>query len=208
MNPHEALGLGLLLQSMSQLKRFTFIHLAFRSSADIVSILEVIDNLKANKSLIKFSLNFEKCKISPFNRLQELFLTLKEIKSLENSEIFFKECDIPGYPLVKALIPFIKEISQNQNISIKFENYRHVMTRYERLLFIKSIQNTKSSHRVQVQFIENIRIAHRLKSSFLSCGSGMVECLTVCCKSCTFLPIYAIFGFVVSMTIVLLLIFL
>jgi len=86
MNMNEALGLTFLLETLIKLERFTFINLKFISSADITQILEVIETLRASRSLIKFSLSLEKCQLDPANRLHELFLTLKEIKLLKYSE--------------------------------------------------------------------------------------------------------------------------
>jgi len=177
MNNNEGQRLGVLLESLGKCERCTWVNLVFLNSADIAIILDALDRLKVSKAFTKFSLTFEKCKLCPSNRLHELFLTLKEIKSLKHSEVLFKECDVPGYPRLKALVPFIGEVGQNGNISIRFENYRHIMTTYERLLFTKSVQNVKSSHRIRVQFIENSRIVKKLKSSCRECGSGMIKCL-------------------------------
>jgi len=86
----EGMGLRRLLESLCKLERFTSLTLVFASSAEIGEILEVIDTLKASKSLAIFSLTFEKCNLFPSDRLHELFLALKEIKSLKCSEILFK----------------------------------------------------------------------------------------------------------------------
>ena len=209
MNHREALGLNLLLRSLSQLERFTSANLTFRSSADITPILVATETFKASRSLTKFSLTFEKCKINPFSRLKELFLTLKEIQLLRYSEILFKECDVPEYASLKTIIPSIETVSQNQHISIIFENYRHTMSTYERLMFLKSVQNIESPHEVQVQFIENFRIAKKLKSSCHDCGSRMIKRLTSCRKNILVLYIFVILsviaflGFGIALPLVL-----
>jgi len=163
-------GLSILLKSLGELERFTVVNMGFFSYADIAIILEAFDRLKMSKSLAKFSLTFERCQLAPSNRLYELFLTLKEIKSLKSSEISFKECSVPGSERLKTLVPYIEEIGHNGNISKIFENCHHAMTRYQRVLFINSVQDVKSSHKIQAQ-IDQLTTSHSLKlfeSRFIS----------------------------------------
>ena len=164
MNNHQGLRLSNLLERMGKLERFALANLTFRSALDIAPILEAIEILRASKSLIKFSLTFEKCELCPCVRLHELFRILKEIKPLKDSEILFKECDLPDYERLRSIIPFVEEVAQNMNITMTFESYQHAMTQYERLFFRKEIENIKSPHKVQVYFIENFRVIPKLKS--------------------------------------------
>ena len=178
MNNSDGERLSVLLESFRKLERFTFLNLAFKSSQDFTPIQETIQILKASKSLIRFSLTFEQCKLCPCVRLHELFLILKDIKPLKYSEIRLKESDIPSYDRLKSILPYLEEVGQNANVTIIFEYYRHEMTRYERLSFTKLAQNLKFSHRIQVQFIENFRFSS-------SCHQSMSIIFS---KYCTPLP--------------------
>lgn len=160
----EGMRLRTLLESLCKLERLTFMNLILRSSVDIAPILEAIETFKTSKALRKVSLTFDKCKLYPSNRLRELFLTLEEIKSLKDSQVLFKECDVPGYTRLITIVPLLKETGKNGDIKITFDDCNHTMTRIERLLFFKSVENIKSSHKIQVYSISKLKIRQNLTS--------------------------------------------
>ena len=140
-----------LLQSFTELRNLTSVHLNFSQIRDISKIEELIQIFNDNKSISHLSLTISNCFNFPFSNILS---SLKSIKSLKNSKIHLKNCSNLTKEGLKMLVPPLKRLNPGlQDLEIIFENCENEITPFEWWPFIFSIWMLKTSCKIKPKFI-------------------------------------------------------
>jgi len=136
-----------LLRSLSKIRSFTSIDLAFSNYSDRAKLQTLIALLMECNYLCNISLAFKSCAFQP-----DLFGDLKEIKSLKNFKILFENCRVSS-PRLRLLASVVKKLARKSNIQITFKNCDDSLSVVDWWLFRRSLKNGKNYQKIEVKFI-------------------------------------------------------